>query len=148
MLPNIDYSELPRAAQRLMARSQTDEAVTLPRRSFLQVDRESPHTLIFYESPYRLPAFLEDALAVYGDREAAIVEAAHGDLETVALVADSVGLRHLDISHEDRADVTRPDTEAILDRFGPQALAASSASEHEGGDPAVRGLRISLCEHQ
>ncbi len=29
-------------------------------------------TLIFYESPYRLKAFLQDALAVYGDRRAAI----------------------------------------------------------------------------
>ena len=37
MLPNIDYSELPRAAQRLMARSQLDEATTLPRRSFLKL---------------------------------------------------------------------------------------------------------------
>jgi 16S rRNA (cytidine1402-2'-O)-methyltransferase len=42
------------------------------RRRFLEVDRESPHTLIFYESPYRLRAFLSDALAVYGDRQAAI----------------------------------------------------------------------------
>jgi 16S rRNA (cytidine1402-2'-O)-methyltransferase len=41
------------------------------RRRFLAVDRDSPHTLIFYESPYRLAAFLADALAVYGDREAA-----------------------------------------------------------------------------
>ena len=37
MLPNIDYRDLPRAAQRLMARSQTDEAMTLPRRSFLKL---------------------------------------------------------------------------------------------------------------
>ena len=37
MLPIIDYSDLPRAAQRLMARSQNDEAVTLPRRSFLKL---------------------------------------------------------------------------------------------------------------
>ena len=42
------------------------------RRRFLAVDQESPHTLIFYESPHRLIAFLEDALAVYGDRPAAI----------------------------------------------------------------------------
>ena len=42
------------------------------RQRFLAVDRESPHTLIFYESPYRLIAFLEDALAVYGDRPAAV----------------------------------------------------------------------------
>ena len=43
-----------------------------PRRRFLQIDATSPHTLIFYESPYRLEAFLEDALAVFGDRRAAI----------------------------------------------------------------------------
>jgi len=34
------------------------------RRRFLAVDQHSPHTLIFYESPYRLQAFLADALAV------------------------------------------------------------------------------------
>lgn len=43
------------------------------RQSFLAVDRDSPHTLIFYESPHRLAGFLTDALAVYGDRPAAIV---------------------------------------------------------------------------
>lgn len=42
------------------------------RRTFLQVDRDSPHTLIFYESPHRLREFLADALAVYGDRPAAV----------------------------------------------------------------------------
>lgn len=43
-----------------------------PRRRFFAVDALSPHTLVFYESPYRLPAFFEDALAVYGDRPACI----------------------------------------------------------------------------
>ena len=43
-----------------------------PRRRFLEIDRDSPHTLIFYESPYRIAGFLKDALEVYGDREAAI----------------------------------------------------------------------------
>jgi 16S rRNA (cytidine1402-2'-O)-methyltransferase len=43
-----------------------------PRRRFLEIDQRSPHTLIFYESPYRLVPFLQDALAVYGDRQAAI----------------------------------------------------------------------------
>jgi 16S rRNA (cytidine1402-2'-O)-methyltransferase len=42
------------------------------RRRFLEVDAASPHTLIYYESPYRLTAFLEDALAVFGDRKAAV----------------------------------------------------------------------------
>ena len=38
----------------------------------MAVDRDSPHTLVFYESPHRLKAFLEDALIVYGDRQAAV----------------------------------------------------------------------------
>ena len=42
------------------------------RRRFLEIDKESPHTLIFYESPYRLEAFLKDALEVYGNRKAAL----------------------------------------------------------------------------
>jgi 16S rRNA (cytidine1402-2'-O)-methyltransferase len=42
------------------------------RQRFLSVDEESPHTLIFYESPHRLIAFLEDALSAYGDRLAAV----------------------------------------------------------------------------
>ncbi len=43
-----------------------------PRKRFLEVDKDSPHTLVFYESPYRLEAFLKDAIEVYGDRQAAI----------------------------------------------------------------------------
>jgi 16S rRNA (cytidine1402-2'-O)-methyltransferase len=43
-----------------------------PRRRFLEVDQASPHTLVFYESLYRLEAFLADALEVYGDRDAAL----------------------------------------------------------------------------
>lgn len=42
------------------------------RRRFLELDRGSPHTLIFYESPYRVRRFLEDAIDVYGDRKAAL----------------------------------------------------------------------------
>ena len=44
------------------------------RRRFLSVDAHSPHTLVFYESPYRVRAFLEDALAVFGDRRAAVAK--------------------------------------------------------------------------
>ncbi len=43
-----------------------------PRRRFMETDRDAPHTLIFYESPYRIEAFLRDALQVFGDREAAV----------------------------------------------------------------------------
>jgi 16S rRNA (cytidine1402-2'-O)-methyltransferase len=43
-----------------------------PRKRFFSVDIASPHTLIFYESPFRIEAFLKDALEVYGDRNAAL----------------------------------------------------------------------------
>lgn len=42
------------------------------RRTFLEIDRDSPHTLIFYESPHRVRELLVDALAVFGDRPAAV----------------------------------------------------------------------------
>ncbi len=42
------------------------------RRTFLEIDRDAPHTLIYYESPYRLVDFLQDALDVLGDRRAAV----------------------------------------------------------------------------
>jgi 16S rRNA (cytidine1402-2'-O)-methyltransferase len=45
---------------------------TSARRRFLAADAHSPHTLIFYESPYRVAALIEDAIAVYGDRRAAL----------------------------------------------------------------------------
>ncbi|MBP9675961.1 MAG: 16S rRNA (cytidine(1402)-2'-O)-methyltransferase, partial [Anaerolineaceae bacterium] len=41
------------------------------RQRWLEVDRDSPHTLIFYESPYRLLAFLQDAYTVFGNRRCA-----------------------------------------------------------------------------
>jgi 16S rRNA (cytidine1402-2'-O)-methyltransferase len=44
------------------------------RRKFLAVDKDSPHTLIYYESPYRLRSFLQDALEVFGDRPAALAK--------------------------------------------------------------------------
>jgi isoquinoline 1-oxidoreductase beta subunit len=37
MLPNIDYSELPRALQRLLNRGGADDVTTMPRRSFLKL---------------------------------------------------------------------------------------------------------------
>lgn len=42
------------------------------RRRFVAQEKDSPHTLIFYESPHRIQAFLEDALAELGDRPAAL----------------------------------------------------------------------------
>ena len=42
------------------------------RQRFIGEDAESAHTQIYYESPYRIQAFLEDVLAVLGDRRAAV----------------------------------------------------------------------------
>jgi 16S rRNA (cytidine1402-2'-O)-methyltransferase len=44
------------------------------RQRFLQADKELPYTLIYYESPYRIKSFLEDALLVFGDRRAALAK--------------------------------------------------------------------------
>ena len=54
-----------------------------PRKRFLQVDADSPHTLIFYESPYRLQAFLQNTLEVFGDRRIAIANDLTKKFETV-----------------------------------------------------------------
>lgn len=43
-----------------------------PRRQFLEADQNTPYTLIYYESPYRIKPFLRDGLAIFGDRRAAI----------------------------------------------------------------------------
>lgn len=42
------------------------------RRRFFAADVDSPHTLVYYESPHRLLAALADALATFGDRRAAV----------------------------------------------------------------------------
>jgi 16S rRNA (cytidine1402-2'-O)-methyltransferase len=44
------------------------------RRHFLEADKDSSYTLIYYESPFRLRKLLEDALEVFGDRPAAIAK--------------------------------------------------------------------------
>jgi len=44
------------------------------RRHFLEADKDSPYTLIYYESPFRLRKLLDDALEVFGDRPAAVAK--------------------------------------------------------------------------
>lgn len=53
------------------------------RRRFISEDAESAHTLIFYESPHRIQAFLADALAVLGDRQAVLANDLTKKFETV-----------------------------------------------------------------
>ena len=44
------------------------------RKKFIAAEEDSPHTLIFYESPYRLGALLADAIEVLGDRRGAVAK--------------------------------------------------------------------------
>jgi 16S rRNA (cytidine1402-2'-O)-methyltransferase len=44
------------------------------RKRFLAAEKDSPHTLIFYESPYRIHKFLQDAIEILGDRPAALAK--------------------------------------------------------------------------
>ncbi len=103
------------------------------RRRFLAVDAGSPHTLIFYESPYRLQAFLADALEAYGDREAAVANdltklferVDRGTLseltdrfktatikgEYVVVIAGAAGRRHAAAAGDDEAQDEVPDDE-------------------------------------
>lgn len=74
---------------------------TVGRRKFLAVDRLMPHTLIYYESPYRLDGFLRDALEVFGDRPAAIAndltkmfeKVEHGTLSTLLKTVEQTKLK-------------------------------------------------------
>lgn len=68
------------------------------RRTFLEVDRESPHTLIFYETPHRLREFLVDALAILGDRPAALANELTKLFEAVRRGTLSELIAHLDES--------------------------------------------------
>ena len=71
------------------------------RRHFYEADAASPYTLIYYESPHRLPASLRDALAVFGDRQAALAndltklyeEVVRGTLSELAAHVENRGAR-------------------------------------------------------
>lgn len=54
-----------------------------PRKRFLMLDQESPHTLVFYESPYRVKAFLQNAMEVFGDRRTMIANDLTKKFETL-----------------------------------------------------------------
>ena len=44
------------------------------RRHYLEADKDSPYTLIYYESPFRIRKLLETALDVFGNRYAALAK--------------------------------------------------------------------------
>jgi 16S rRNA (cytidine1402-2'-O)-methyltransferase len=98
------------------------------RRKFMEVDVNSPHTLAFYESPYRLKAFLEDALAVYGDRPAAVAN----DLTKMFEMVDRGTLSEL-IAHFETVEPRGEYTVVIagLDRKAAAQAAADAEDEEQ-----------------
>ena len=94
------------------------------RQNFFAVDLDSPHTLVFYESPHRLVAFLEDALAVYGDRQAAVAN----DLTKMFEMVDRGTLSEL-IAHFGEVEPRGEYTVVIagLDRKAAKAAAKAAA---------------------
>lgn len=54
-----------------------------PRKRFLELDKESPYTLVYYESPHRLQAFLKSALDIFGNRKIMIANDLTKKFETI-----------------------------------------------------------------
>lgn len=50
---------------------------------FLEVDKNSPHTLVYYVLAERLTGLLREALSIFGDRKAAIANDLTSDHETI-----------------------------------------------------------------
>jgi 16S rRNA (cytidine1402-2'-O)-methyltransferase len=74
-----------------------------PRKRFFEVDRNCPHTLVFYESPYRLVKSMQDALDVFGDRQAAVANELtkiHEEIRRGALSELLAGLRDENVRGE------------------------------------------------
>ena len=74
-----------------------------PRRTFLAVDAAAPHTLIYYESPYRIRALVDDALLVLGDRPAALANDLTKKFERIDRASLSELAVHL-AGHEPRGE--------------------------------------------
>ncbi len=75
------------------------------RQKFIAIDQHSPHTLIFYESPHRLVAFLEDAQTILGDRQAALANDLTKKFETLERGLLSELIHHL-TAHPPRGEYT------------------------------------------
>ena len=46
---------------------------TSARKNFFEKHKDFPHTLVFYESPYRIEKFIDDAVEVFGENRVACV---------------------------------------------------------------------------
>ena len=102
------------------------------RRRFLEMEKDLPHTLVFYESPFRLQKLLEDARNVLGDRRAAVCieltkqfEKTHrGSLSELSLQFKDVKVRGevtVVIAGNNPKFSTAEDDAALIDRAKPDA---------------------------
>ncbi|MGO8948831.1 MAG: 16S rRNA (cytidine(1402)-2'-O)-methyltransferase [Ktedonobacterales bacterium] len=96
------------------------------RRKFLAVDRDSPHTLIFYESPYRIQLLLRDAMATYGDRQGALAN----DLTKMFELVQRGTLSEL----LEACSQNRPRGEYVLVVAGAESRGRESVVEPDKGD--------------
>jgi 16S rRNA (cytidine1402-2'-O)-methyltransferase len=102
-----------------------------PRKRFFAVDRSSPHTLIFYESPYRIAASIRDALEVFGDRPAALANDLTKKFETIerASLAELLESPH----------VQKPRGEYILLIAGADAAERTNDEDEDDGSDDSEG---------
>lgn len=94
------------------------------RQKFLGVDKSSSYTLIYYESPYRLVAFLKDALEVFGDRQTAVANDLTKMFEKVDRGTLSF-LIELFTKHEPRGEYT-----VVISGLQREEIAKKSSAEH------------------
>src|ERR687888_1594955 len=93
-----------------------------------------------------LEAGADDAACSRSDREAALVEPVHRDLEALSLLADQVLGRELDVLEEELAGRAGPDAELVLRVRRREA--GRALLDDEGGDALVLRGRVRLREDE
>src|SRR5689334_18863251 len=76
-----------------------------------------------------IAAGLDQAGGAGGDREAALIEREHGDLEPLAFAAEQVFGGHFDVIHLEEAGVAGEDAPLVLQRAAGKALEAALDQE-------------------
>ena len=95
------------------------------RRRYLEQDKDLPHTLVFFESPYRLGAFLKDAFEVLGDRRAAVCLEMTKQFESVRRDYLSI----LASAYDDKSTV-RGEATIVIAGNNPKFMLAEATETH------------------
>lgn len=146
--PHIFYGFLPRKASQ--------------QKTFLESKLQYPETQIFYESPYRLAATLEQILAVYGNREIVLIreltkiyeEFRRGKVEDVleSLTTDPVKGECLLIvagyKEQDQPVQNLEDVLAILKERVAQGQRLKTASQELAKETGLKAKELYRAYHQ